>query len=71
MSFATYTDSKCNVAVHVGHGCIEYITVPKPVYDYILQLENAVRDDTGHVKSKLQELYPSRFNKSRFSTLIV
>lgn len=61
MSFKQYTDSNYNVAVQVGNGVIEYISVPKPVYDYILQLENAVRDDTGYVKSKLREVYPSRF----------
>lgn len=61
MTFRTYSDSSCNVAVRVAPGIIEHVKVPKPVYDYILQLENAVRDDTGYVKSKLKEIYPARF----------
>lgn len=61
MTFRTYSDGSYNVVVQVDNGIIEHVKVPKPVYDYILQLENAVRDETGHVKSKLKELYPSRF----------
>ncbi|QPB12216.1 hypothetical protein [Providencia phage PSTCR5] len=61
MTFRPYSDGNCNVAVQVGDGVIEHVAVPKPVYDYILQLENAVRDDTGYVKSRLKEIYPSRF----------
>jgi len=56
MTFSTY-----NVAVQTESGVIEHVKVSKPVYDYISQLESAVRDDTGYVKSKLKELYPSRF----------
>ncbi len=61
MTFRAYTDSNYNVAVQVGKGIIEHISVPKPVYDYVLQLENAVRDETGYVKARLKEIYPSRF----------
>lgn len=62
MTFKQHSGSSFNVAVQVDRGAIEYISVPKPVYDYIMQLENAVRDETGFVKSKLKEAYPSRFN---------
>lgn len=61
MTFRPYSDGNFNVAIQIGKGIIGHVKVPKPVYDYILQLENAVRDETGYIKSKLKEIYPSRF----------
>lgn len=57
------------VSIKNRHGVYKHFGVPKEVYVYICQLENAVKCSAS--RRKIRELYPERFNKesTRKSTI--